>query len=390
MSDCSVGTTMKPNKSPENAELTPSKKKLKQARLPFKLLSEVSPTPVTPQTRKRKLSSADAETVPKIGKLSKENDLTENNTVVISDDEISDTEKSPAQDKPLNPFVKLVDTAWKKKLQKNKKKKNDLKSDVTSNVNGLTDATSNENSIGDSKNEIENMDVDLPLEEDKDKTNENQSQAIQPELKNTSPQIKKPTPKRKTARRSKASPRNTSKLSNKNTVSASSDVTVEDSNEPDIQEVNYVKNDESEQTPLLDSETEQAMEKDSTEDIKKDLHNSSPEKDIVSDSSSINTEPPTVPDENIKVPVHNEKSSDKTLTEDNKVPNSITPKRSSRNKTKVEEKEKMLNKSSSKLDDSITSNPLTPKHNRSLSVTNSLDDSLNESTTSANLTPKQV
>lgn len=61
---------MKANKSLDGTELTPSKKNLKQARLPFTIISDVSPKAASPQGRKRKLSVPDAEPVTKVGEIS--------------------------------------------------------------------------------------------------------------------------------------------------------------------------------------------------------------------------------------------------------------------------------------------------------------------------------
>ncbi|XP_068622556.1 chromatin assembly factor 1 subunit A-like [Battus philenor] len=106
----------------EEETVTPSKKKLKQARLPFKVLSDDTPTQETTQTRKRKLSTPDAEPITKVGKITNENN-TIDDLVVISDEESKDEQKRNSEEKTLNPFVKLVDTAWKKKLLRNKSSK---------------------------------------------------------------------------------------------------------------------------------------------------------------------------------------------------------------------------------------------------------------------------
>lgn len=111
---------MKTSKSPEGTDVTPSKKKLKQARLPFKLISEVSLDPVTPPRRKRKLSATVSESVPKVGKITKENDIVE---VVISDNDSKDGETADKPDKRLNPYIKLVDTAIKNKQKSKASKK---------------------------------------------------------------------------------------------------------------------------------------------------------------------------------------------------------------------------------------------------------------------------
>lgn len=113
---------MKTPKSPEEVDVTPSKKKLKQARLPFKLLSDVSPVSESPSTRKRKLSApagCELEPVTKVGKISKENG-TLDDSVVISDDDSKDSQNSQQEGKAHNPLVKLVDNARKKKLQRTK------------------------------------------------------------------------------------------------------------------------------------------------------------------------------------------------------------------------------------------------------------------------------
>lgn len=378
---------MKPSKSPENAEVTPSKKKLKQARLPFKLISEVSSTPVTPPTRKRKLSAADVETVPKIGKLSKENDLSEN-AVVISDDDSNNADQPIEQGKSLNPFVKLVDTAWKKKLQKNKKKKNDKKSKNV--VNGSTDTVTNGVETAETKNEVETMDVDEPVPAEEASSNKEAEQNVEVTQKVT-PKTKKATPKRKSARKSKASPRSTPKSSNKSPVSVSHDVVVveDSSDKPEVISNDGIITDKEEQTgeveeTQVNTELTTASEKTISKEEQNKIENVIPSAPDTDNKETSEKEKSTVENE------ENDKVKDVQTNEENKTPANITPKRSSRNKSKVEEKEKTLNKSISKLDESVSSNPSTPKHNRSLSVTTSLDESLNESTASANLTPKQV
>ncbi|CAK1542158.1 unnamed protein product [Leptosia nina] len=148
---------MKPEQSPENEDVTPSKKKLKQARLPFKLLTETSPKAEVIQTRKRKLSVPDQQPVTKVGKIINENVI--NELVVVSDDESKDeSNQEPKENgKQLNPFVKLVDSARKKKLQKSKKKKRGPKSKTNATV-----------LIKDNEevNEIDNDDVDTEMEVD--------------------------------------------------------------------------------------------------------------------------------------------------------------------------------------------------------------------------------
>ncbi|XP_047505843.1 chromatin assembly factor 1 subunit A [Pieris napi] len=144
---------MKPQKSPGNEEVTPSKKILKQARLPFQILSETSPKPDEVSTRKRKLSAPEHEPITKIGKITKENDIQD--SVIVSDDDSKDGSKEFVSGdnviKKFNPFVKLVDTAWKKKQKsKTAKKKKDKKNEPLEN-----DSTDNGNKDSDN-----GMDVD--------------------------------------------------------------------------------------------------------------------------------------------------------------------------------------------------------------------------------------
>ncbi|KAG7300299.1 hypothetical protein JYU34_015887 [Plutella xylostella] len=119
--------TMKATKTPDAAiVVSPSQKKLKQARLPFKILGDVSPAPESPLTRKRKLSAQDNGVASKIGKISKENEDKED-CVLISDEDSKDALKTDKEVSISNPYVKLVSKAIKKKQQKSKvskKKKN--------------------------------------------------------------------------------------------------------------------------------------------------------------------------------------------------------------------------------------------------------------------------
>ncbi|XP_052742606.1 chromatin assembly factor 1 subunit A [Bicyclus anynana] len=158
---------MKTPKSSDSEEVTPSKKVLKQARLPFKTLSDLSPQPTTPVSRKRKLSAQAAEPLTKVGKVVKHDEKEE--ILVISDDDSntgSDVKKVPTQ---LNPFVKLVDTAWKKKLQKTKggkKKKSGAKKAKTI-TNGSVENIENKCDENESGNVecVEKMDVDVDTKE---------------------------------------------------------------------------------------------------------------------------------------------------------------------------------------------------------------------------------
>lgn len=311
---------MKTSKSPENTEITPSKKKLKQARLPFKLISDVSPKPDVPQTRKRKLSAPDTEQVTKVGKISKENDLIEE-AVVISDDDSKDSANPPKADKSMNPFVKLVDTAWKKKLQKGKKKKSGKKNSTKTVSNGTLDVEIVANSADNKEADTEVMDVD---EDPSTQVNGSKSDTEDTEPKKEST---------KSSRESKISE-------------------FKDSKTDDI----TVNNDEN--------------EKDITQDLED--NNTSTIEESTEDNSKLNKKGKKSPGDQ------------------------ITPKRSSaRNKTKNEQNNNSKGSPSSKLNDSICSNSTTPKQtpktSRSSSVTNSQGDvSLNESTSSVNLTPKQV
>ncbi|XP_045513562.1 chromatin assembly factor 1 subunit A-A-like [Pieris brassicae] len=137
---------MKPQKSPGNEEVTPSKKVLKQARLPFQILSDTSPKPDDVSTRKRKLSAPEHQPITKIGKITKENDIQD--PVIVSDDDSKDGAQEFVSGenviKKFNPFVKLVDTAWKKKQKsktaKNKKAKKDEPLENDSTDNGSKDS----------------------------------------------------------------------------------------------------------------------------------------------------------------------------------------------------------------------------------------------------------
>ncbi|KAL0821200.1 hypothetical protein ABMA28_005809 [Loxostege sticticalis] len=397
---------MKTSKSPETTEVTPSKKILKQARLPFKLISEVSTSPTTPQTRKRKLSAADAETAPKIGRISKENDLAEN-TVVISDEESVDTDKSTKEEKALNPFVKLVDTAWKKKLQKAKKKKTTKKlaKDVT---NGTTDTESTENLPDSNKDEVEEMDVDSPLQEDKDKEPDvsiiqtNGDSKVKP-----SPKSRKATPVKRVTRKGRASNKKATKSAE--TSDLPEVVVLEDSN-PAKEKPN--------ESEYLNEENRQSAQPEVTNEKAEKNNKESSEK--ANNENNVSSEHTEENVESAKSPTAEESSPAEESPAEKVEPKPITPKRSARNKAKIEEKEKSLEKSNSKdesigsnpstpkqnrtkieekennleksnsKDESLCSNPSTPKQNRSSSITTSLDESLNASTASANLTPKQM
>ncbi|CAH0399456.1 unnamed protein product [Chilo suppressalis] len=386
---------MKTSKSPENTEITPSKKKLKQARLPFKLISEAPVSPVTPQTRKRKLSAAEAESAPKVGKICKENDVVED-VVTISDDETSHTKETVKNEKPLNPFVKLVDTAWKKKIQKSKKKKSDKKKSSQHKDSENTPTQTKEEEGNDSKNEDAPMEVDLVPVIDSSRTcngnvasNENTSK----NGTNGSPKSKKTS--RKSARNSKVSAVSSkSDIEDKLKGEAVSESTVlEDSNKSDEVKSNYIFE------PTINSEvssSNKTAEKNTNETFL-EVNNSSK----CNDSDETGNDTLNSPKKDIKTEVKlnnpittieptKDLETDKLEQETAEGASPMTAKRSTRNKAKLDEKTLSKPKRDESVT-SVTSNPGTPKHNRSLSVTTSLDDSLNESNLStANLTPKQL
>ncbi|CAG4935434.1 unnamed protein product [Colias eurytheme] len=336
---------MKPQKSPENEEVTPSKKKLKQARLPFKLLTEVSPKTDVVQTRKRKLSVPDPQPVTKVGKITKENEIS-NELVVISDDDSKDTEGTKVENNPkhLNPFVKLVDTAWKKKLNKSKtsrKKKSVLNNNVTGVCNGKNEIGTANDLVNDANNtsrsetiaDVEKMDVDETEDADHNETVE-PSEAVEKSTKN-----------------SKSDELENEKLDsseNKQDI-----ISLEDSNDPtDIE-------------PKCDDNVESVK---SNNDEEKNDENSDSENSEVECNK-------------------NSKKEGSESTEKEKSP--VTPRRITRNK--VNNSNKSLNTSQISTSDDVSSTPNTPKRTtRSSSVVASEGDvSLNESA-NTNLTPKQA
>lgn len=346
---------MKSSKSPENKEVTPSKKKLTQARLPFKLITDVSPKPAQQQTRKRKLS-ATPEPVTKVGKICKENGLTDD-PVVISDDECIQEQVEHKDEKPkMNPFVKLVDTAWKKKLQKSKKKSGKKKSkdvpngDVVSNVSVECD---------------EVMEVDAPSElPEKPDSTESATDADTTKLQ-------------KQKQTTHESDQNENEISPKKNVK---EIIVLEESKNSVVNVNNLHINK---TPDLETEL--------------DVNIQDTESDNLKSESNINVKEPNVKDlgkmtesdTKIEAKKLKEDKSDKSLvgsSEDKTICNKLTPKRSTRNQTKLEERND-LNSSNCKLNESVSSNPSTPKRSRDSSVTNSHgNDSMNDS----NLTPKQV
>ncbi|XP_038221976.1 chromatin assembly factor 1 subunit A [Zerene cesonia] len=335
---------MKPQKSPENEEVTPSKKKLKQARLPFKLLSEESPKTDVVQTRKRKLSVPDPQPVTKVGKITKENEIT-NDLVVISDDDSKDAEGKKVENntKNLNPFVKLVDTAWKKKLQKSKtsrKKKSTLNNNVTGVSNDKNESyTSNDvvNNISTTSQseittDIENMDVDEPVDESLSKNTEPSEEVEKSKTNGTSDELKN------------------AKLDGSENKQ---DISLEQSNDITI------------------------IEAGSDDDVESVNSNNDKEKNEAHSEL-----------ENSEIECNTNSTKDMSVGTD-KEKSPVTPRRTTRNK--VNNSNKSLNTSQISTSDDVGSNPNTPKRaTRSSSVIASEGDvSLNESA-NTNLTPKQA
>ncbi|XP_050350158.1 chromatin assembly factor 1 subunit A [Nymphalis io] len=323
---------MKTQKSSDNEEVTPTKKVLKQARLPFMIISDVSPKSISPQSRKRKLSVPEPEPITKVGKISKDDDLAQE-LVVISDDDSKEGSQVTKVDKQLNPYVKLVDTAWKKKVQKakNVKKKKNItkKSKTVGNTSVANDENISEpsNENGDNKSDVvEEMEV-IESEEIQQEAEEINKQHTKNDNDNTPP-------------------------SNDNDKECEKDniFTVEDSCSDDIK----IQNEEN-----LNNDIDCSSSKD-----EKSLHSNTEKNDGASEEQEKNI---------------------KELNDSS----TVTPKRSQRNQSKVEDK----NTDSSILsncDESFSSNPSTPRRStRKVSLTNSQGDiSLNESNTK--ITPKQL
>ncbi|XP_053611744.1 chromatin assembly factor 1 subunit A [Plodia interpunctella] len=324
---------MKTSKSPENKEVTPSKKKLTQARLPFKIISDASPTAATQQPRKRKLSAPNPEPVTKIGKISKENGITDD-PVVISDDDCKVEKAQQHDDKLMNPFVKLVDTAWKKKQQKSKKK-NIKKKKVTVTTN-----------LESSECE-EHMEVDIPFEI----SDTNQNKNSEHDIEEPPPTNHLPKPLEKSVEELEVS-KPATEMSSPEPSNDAEVIVLEESNDADINL--KTKEDTSDMTDKIHANMDGENCSKVLDNVKSDA--STEEKYIEADDSK--------------------ESQNKDIKLD------VTPKRSSRNKA---------NLNSSKLNDSVSSapsTPKTPKTSRSSSVSNSIgNESLNDST--ASLTPKQ-
>lgn len=335
---------MKTPKSSDNEEVTPSKKVLKQARLPFKIISDVSPKSASPQTRKRKLSAPEPQPVTKVGKITKENELDEP-LVVISDDESKDAPQNT--DKKLNPFVKLVDTAWKKKLQKSKAAKKRKNSKLSKKDVCNSSIENNENTSA-----VEHSDKGAESLEEMEVDEIEETHCVESNEKETSDKIEN--------------------LKDKNKLDPNI-ILLEDSNCSENSSSNKLPNSINTEEKH-DSEDESDQKSENMTDI-----TSSTSKVI--DSKNESCEESTEK--------HNsENEAEKNV--DKKQEAALTPKPSSRKKSKTDEKN--LNTSLvSNCDESFNSSPSTPRRSaRNVSVTNSQGDvSLNEST-NTNLTPKQV
>lgn len=321
---------MKTQKSSDNEDVTSTKKVLKQARLPFMIISDVSPKSVTPPSRKRKLSVPEPEPITKVSKIESETDLAKE-LVVISDDDSKETPLVEKVDKKLNPYVKLVDTAWKKRAQKAKtlKKKKNLpkKSKLVSNSSTENDENAckpsensdNRNDSGDEMmvDDSEEKTIKMDVEDEIEIINEN-------EVKSENSNGKKPE--------------------------EDSIVTDEDSN--------------------CSEDTKQQNNKNST----KEKDSSSVDSDNLNSSLTSTKE---------------EKNSQDDINM-SKLENDIevTPKRRQRNKNNSDEK--ISNTSIiSMCDESFSSSPSTPRRSNRMSLTNSQGD---VSLTDANskITPKQL
>ncbi|KAI8434271.1 hypothetical protein MSG28_012363 [Choristoneura fumiferana] len=335
---------MKKNKSVENVEITPSKKKLTQARLPFKLISEDASTPVVPPTRKRKLSADGTDTAIKIGKISKENDLVED-LVVISDEDSKDASKPDKEVKKVNPFVKLVDTAWKKKLQKAKPKKRKSKRNSSKKSDSVVETETEKAD----ENDVEMMDIDPENQEDNGKTNENfernsENDASEKKASEIIPNMKHQKTKKKILKMNL----NLKKIKTSNRETKSNTI-------------------------------------ESSKNEKKSDHKI--------DKPNAETKSPKTPRKEKSTPAEkNKDENNSSETVNHTMPEPVTPKTPAR-KAKSNAKDKLNTSANSiKLNESVNSltpPPSTPKDgSRSSSVTSSLNDSKTDSNT-LNLTPKQ-
>ncbi|KAJ0175109.1 hypothetical protein K1T71_009250 [Dendrolimus kikuchii] len=338
---------MKKSKSPENSEITPSKKKLKQARLPFKILSDFSPTPVTPPSRKRKLSTPDPESATKVGKISNENVIVDD-LVVISDEDSKDSSVTKIE-KPINPYVKLVDMARQKRLRKTNGKKKKGKKAKKHN-GSFENGTDSANDTSDDKDgDCEAMDVDDPKDEAmKSDTKPGDVTLNETEIPNNTP------------------------IEAKEDQSNNAVVLLEDSNNScDINTNDKISTTVEENHKLVEPDSVKGNDIPLNENEECEVNDLNI-KVLQSESAVDNS------DNNMKT-----KEKETTFVE-----SPITPKRSMRNRNKPDQNALETTPTSTKLNKSVNSNPSTPS-NKSLSATNSLDDSVTE-TSAKNLTPKQL
>lgn len=329
---------MKTPKSSDSEEVTPSKKVLKQARLPFKTISDVSPKTPPPPSRKRKLSAPEPEPITKVGKITKKSG--EEEILVISDEDSNNTPEGKKVPLNCNPFVKLVDTAWKKKLQKTKgakKRKGGPKMSKTV-TNG---------SVQNNENECDGSEVECVEEMDVDEEKGQEPEVLEKEINQTNdlPLHYTDTEENKTPEPTKVSEDNIIELDDN---SNSTDKSIKNKSESSLDESNSPKDSKSdvEKSPAESKEpnTKTEQEKDRQDSKQVDL--------------SLNK----------------------------------SPKRSERIKSKVEDKN-LDTSVVSNCDESLSSDPSTPRRsNRKVSLTNSQGDvSMSESTTTnPNITPKQV
>lgn len=394
---------MKANKSPDATEVTPSKKKLKQARLPFMLISDVSPKAAAPQGRKRKLSAPDVEPVTKVGKISKEND----DLVVISDDEGNVSPSPQKDDKPLNPYVKLVDTAWKKKLQKgktSKKAKQSIKK-LAKGKNTRSKSNVTKSAHDKESTDTEMVEVEVQIHEENTKNNSENLCLLhgnKEELTTDLPDNKEilvqesEIPDIQNTRSGKSSNKDKSSPKSSNITPITANTTTKNSPEKPVE--------------ISPTTTKSLKESIATSKLSKKCKKPSPTDTNVSEKPQImsiddsdnsadvsmtepiiitegNHDPEQTPDiEHCQTEIKEQKTDE----------NIFTPKRSARNKAKAEETNSntsIISAVSSKLDESMCSAPGTPNHNKSSA---NLDESMNDSivnlsnVSASNLTPKQV
>lgn len=332
---------MKTPKSSDSEEVTPSKKVLKQARLPFKTLSDVSPKIPPPPSRKRKLSAPEPEPLTKVGKIAKKSGQEE--ILVISDEDSNNSTEVKKVAVNCNPFVKLVDTAWKKKLQKTKgakKRKGGAKKSKTVSNGSVQN---NENECDGSEVEcVEEMDVDAEKGQEKEVAEKEINEPKELEKHYTD------TEDNNTDEPTKATEDKIIELDDNSNSTDKADKSNENKSESSMDESNSSKDSKS------DMEKSQTESKESTTNMEQEID----QKDLNIVDSSL----------------------------------AKCPKRSERIKSKVEDKN-LDTSVVSNCDESLSSDPSTPRRsNRKVSLTNSQGDvSMSDSTTTnANLTPKRV